>query len=130
MGVERSEQGAYPWRSLLDNGVVVANGTDAPVEDVSALASIYASVTRKRQDSGLEFFPEQSMTRYEALHSYTLGNAYAAFEENDKGSLTKGKLGDIVVLSSNLLTCPADDIPQTDIMMTIVGGEIKFEAEK
>lgn len=129
LGVERSEQGAYPWRSLLDNGVVVANGTDAPVEDVSALASIYASVTRKRQDSGLEFFPEQSMTRYEALHSYTLGNAYAAFEEQDKGSLTKGKLGDVVILSNNLLTCAADSIPQTKVMMTIVGGEVKYVKE-
>jgi len=126
LGVERSQQGAYPWRSLLDNGVVVANGTDAPVEDVSALASIYASVTRKRQDSGLEFFPEQSMTRYEALYSYTLGNAFAAFEEKDKGSLTKGKLGDVVVLSNNLLTCVADSIPTTRVMMTIVGGEVKF----
>jgi len=127
LGEERSRLGAYPWRSLLDAGVVVANGTDAPVEDVSALASIYASVTRKRQDTGLEFFPEQRMTRQEALYSYTLGNAYAAFEEESKGSLEVGKLGDIVVLSNNLLTCEADAIPTTEVMMTIVSGEIKFE---
>jgi len=129
LGVERSRLGAYPWRSLLDEGVIVANGTDAPVEDVSALASIYASVTRKRQDSGMEFFPEQSMTRPEALYSYTLGNAYAAFEEESKGSLEVGKLGDIVVLSNDLLTCEADSIPTTDVMMTIVGGEVKYEKE-
>jgi len=127
LGIERSQQGAYPWRSLLDAGVVVANGTDAPVEDVSALASIYASVTRKRQDTGMAFFPEQSMTREEALYSYTLGNAYAAFEEESKGSLEVGKLGDIVVLSNNLLTCAADAIPSTEVVMTIVGGEVKFE---
>lgn len=127
LGVERSKFGAYPWRSLLDAGVVVANGTDAPVEDVSALASIYASVTRKRQDTGLAFFPEQSMTREEALYSYTLGNAYAAFEEKDKGSLEVGKLGDIVVLSNNLLTCDAEAIPTTEVMMTIVDGVVKYE---
>ncbi len=127
LGVERSRLGAYPWRSLLDAGVVVANGTDAPVEDVSALASIYASVTRKRQDTGLEFFTEQSMTRPEALYSYTLGNAYAAFEEENKGSLEVGKLADIVVLSNDLLTCPAEEIPETEVMMTIVGGVVKYE---
>ena len=127
LGEERSRLGAYPWRSLLDAGVVVANGTDAPVEDVSALASIYASVTRKRQDTGLEFFPEQRMTRQEALYSYTLGNAYAAFEEESKGSLEVGKLGDIVVLSNNLLTCDADAIPTTEVLMTIVNGEVKYE---
>jgi len=127
LGVERSRLGAYPWRSLLDAGVVVANGTDAPVEDVSALASIYASVTRKRQDTGMEFFPEQSMTRSEALYSYTLGNAYAAFEEESKGSLEIGKLADIVVLSNDLLTCPAEEIPETEVMMTIVDGVVKYE---
>ena len=129
LGVERSRLGAYPWRSLLDAGVVVANGTDAPVEDVSALASIYASVTRKREDTGMEFFPEQSMTREEALYSYTLGNAYAAFEEENKGSLEVGKLADIVVLSNDLLTCPAEKIPATEVRMTIVDGEIKFKKE-
>jgi len=67
------------------------------------------------------------MTRQEALYSYTLGNAYAAFEEESKGSLEVGKLGDIVVLSNNLLTCEADAIPTTEVMMTIVSGEIKFE---
>ena len=130
LGVERSQQGAYPWRSLLDAGVVVANGTDAPVEDVSALASIYASVTRKRQDTGMEFFPEQSMTREEALYSYTLGNAYAGFEEKNKGSLETGKLADIVVLSNDLLTCPAEDIPKTEVVMTIVDGVVKYERDK
>lgn len=130
LGEERSRLGAYPWRSLLDAGVIVANGTDAPVEDVSALASIYASVTRKRQDTGMEFFPEQSMTRAEALYSYTLGNAYAAFEEESKGSLEVGKLGDIVVLSNDLLTCEAEAIPTTEVMMTIVNGVVKYEKGK
>ncbi len=125
LGRKRARYGAYPWRSLLDNGVIIANGTDAPVEDVSPIESFYASVTRRRPDNGMVFFPEQKMTREEAILSYTLGNAYAAFEENIKGSLEKGKLADIVVLSNDLLTCKDEDILQTDILMTIIGGEIK-----
>ncbi len=130
LGEERAKKGAYAWRSLLDNGVAIANGTDAPVEDVDPLICLYASVTRKRTDSDLVFFPEQSMTREEALHSYTLGNAYAAFEEKDKGSLEEGKLADIIVLSKNLLTCSDEDILETDVLYTIVGGAIKYEAKK
>ncbi|MFK8104539.1 MAG: amidohydrolase [Saprospiraceae bacterium] len=127
LGEERSRVGAYPWRSLLDKGVIIANGTDAPVEDLSALDCIYASVTRKRQDSGMEFFPEQRMTRAEAIHSYTLGNAYAAFEEKDKGSLTAGKLADIVVLSNDLLQCSDEEILSTQVLYTIIGGVIKYQ---
>ncbi|MDV7392208.1 amidohydrolase family protein, partial [Arthrospira platensis SPKY1] len=73
LGEGRARLGAYAWRSLLDQGVVIANGTDAPVEDVDPILNFYASVTRKRVDNGLEFFPEQRMTRTEALYSYTLG---------------------------------------------------------
>ena len=128
LGEERSRLGAYPWRSLLDNGVIIANGTDAPVEDISAIECFYASVTRKRSDNtGLEFFPEQRMTREEAIYSYTLGNAYAAFEENHKGSLIPGKLADIVVLSNDLITCSDEEILDTEILYTIVGGKIKYQ---
>ncbi len=130
LGEERARYGAYPWRSLLETGAVVMNGTDAPVEDVSALASYYASVTRKRADSGMEFFPEQKMTRAEAIYSYTMANAYGAFEENLKGSLTEGKLADIVVLSNDLLTCPEEDILDTQVHMTFVGGELKYSDER
>lgn len=129
LGEERARTGAYPWRSLLDAGAVVTNGTDAPVEDVSAIESFYATVTRKRADTGMAFFPEQRMTRAEAIHSYTLANAYAAFEENDKGSLEAGKLADIVVLSNDLLNCPDEAILETSIRMTIVGGKVKFKSE-
>lgn len=127
LGYTRSKYGAYPWRSLLDAGAVVLNGTDAPVEDVSALESFYASVTRKRADTGFDFFPEQAMTRAEAIHSYTLANAYGAFEENSKGSLEKGKLADMVVLSQDLANCADEDILKTEVLMTIVGGEVLFE---
>lgn len=129
LGYERARTGAYPWRSLLDAGVVVGNGTDAPVEDVSAMESFYASVTRKRADSEVAFFPEQCMTREEAIYSYTMANAFAAFEEKEKGSLEVGKFADMVVLSNNLLTCPDEDILKTKVLMTIVGGQIKYQAE-
>jgi len=127
LGVERSSQGAYPWRSLIDSGAKIANGTDAPVEDVNPLLSFYASVTRKRADSGMEFFTEQKMTRQEALHSYTLGNAYAGFEEQTKGSLEKDKLADIVILSNNLLECTDEEILSTKVLYTIVDGKIRFQ---
>ncbi len=129
LGEHRARTGAYAWRSLLDNGVIIANGTDAPVEDVSPIQSFYASVTRKRADTGMAFFTEQSMTRQEALHSYTLGNAYAAFEEKEKGSLTPGKLADIVILSNDLLSCPDEAILDTEVLYTIVGGEVKYQRD-
>ncbi|MFN0215779.1 MAG: amidohydrolase [Saprospiraceae bacterium] len=130
LGTERARTGAYAWRSLLDSGAHFANGTDAPVEDVNPLPCLYASVTRKRADTGLEFFPEQKMTREEALLSYTLWNAWAAFEEKEKGSLSPGKLADFVVLSKDLLHCAPEEILQVKVLKTIVGGKLKFEADK
>lgn len=127
LGEQRAREGAYPWRSLLDAGVIVTNGTDAPVEDVDPLESFYASVTRKRLDSGMEFFPEQAMTRAEAIHSYTLAPAYAAFEEDVKGSIEPGKYADLVVLSQDLLTCADEDIMKTQILLTIVDGLVKYD---
>lgn len=129
LGEERARNGAYAWRSLLDAGAVVTNGTDAPVEDVDPLASFYASITRKRVDTGQVFYAEQAMTRKEAVYAYTMANAYAAFEENDKGSLSIGKLADIVVLSQDLLNCSEEAILSTKILMTIVGGEVKYEMD-
>jgi len=123
LGNERSRQGAYPWRSLLDRGVLIANGTDAPVEDVSPIECFYASVTRKRIDNGFSFFPEQRMTRAEAIYSYTLGNAYAAFEEKIKGSLEPGKVADIIVLSNDLINCTDEEILTTTIQKVMVAGK-------
>ena len=126
LGHRRAQQGAYVWRSLLDSGAVVTNGTDAPVELINPLESFYASVTR-RLPSGVTFFPEQCMTRAEALRSYTLDAAYAAFEEDLKGSLSSGKLADIVVLSRDILNCPEEEILQAKVDYTIVGGKVRFE---
>jgi hypothetical protein len=125
LGARRAEEGAYVWRKLLQSGAVVVNGTDAPVEDVSPLASFYASVTRRLKD-GASFFPEERMSRQEALLSYTLQAAYAAFEEPLKGSLEPGKLADITVLSRDILTVPEEEILSTEVVYTIVGGKIAY----
>ncbi|MCB0522304.1 MAG: amidohydrolase [Lewinellaceae bacterium] len=129
LGEERARKGAYPWHSLLAAGAVVGNGTDVPVEDISPIECFYASVTRRRHqptDTGLELFPEQKMTRAEAIRSYTLSNAYAAFEDEWKGSLTPGKVADIVVLSNDLLKCTDGEILGTKVVMVMVGGVVKF----
>jgi predicted amidohydrolase YtcJ len=125
LGPHRAEQGAYIWRTLLLAGARIANGTDAPVEDINPLASFYASVTRRTAD-GTVFYPDQRMTRLEALRSYTIDAAYAAFDDDIKGSLTPGKLADITVLSRDIMTIPEDQIPSTEVLYTIVGGRVEF----
>jgi predicted amidohydrolase YtcJ len=125
LGAERAETGAYMWSDLIDSGAVVTNGTDAPVEDISAIASYYASVSRRTAD-GEVFFADQRMTREEALRSYTIWAAYSAFEEQLKGSLEIGKLADITVLSQDILTIPEEDILSTQVDYTIVGGEVRY----
>ncbi len=127
LGEKRAEEGAYIWRKLLDAGTIVCNGTDAPVEDVSPIRCFYASVTRRLPD-GTRFFPRQCMTREEALLSYTLHAAYAAFEENIKGSLVPGKLADITVLSKDILTVPEEEIQEVAVVVTIVGGKIRYRS--
>lgn len=128
LGLRRAEQGAYVWRSLLDSGAVVINGTDTPVEDVNPLECYYSSVTRKLP-SGTAFFPKQCMTREEALRSYTRDCAYAAFEEDLKGTLSPGKLADLVVLSQDITSCPEAEILKTKVVYTIVGGKVLYAGE-
>lgn len=126
LGTERARSGAYPWRDLLDAGAVVTNGTDAPVEDVSPIESFYASVTRAREDGRAVFFPEQSMTREEALHSYTAAAAYSAFQEDERGKLAPGMKADFVLLSNDLLNCADDEILATEVLSTYVEGKKEF----
>jgi predicted amidohydrolase YtcJ len=129
LGEGRAEEGAYVWQKLMKSGAVVVNGTDAPVEDVDPLASYYASVSRKLKD-GTVFFPDQRMSRMEALKSYTIHGAYAAFEEAIKGSLEPGKLADVTVLSKDILTIPEDSIPTAHVAYTIVGGQVKYRRDQ
>lgn len=126
LGPERAESGAYMWRDLLDSNAVVCNGTDTPVEPISPIASFHASVTRRMQ-TGETFYPEQAMTREEALRSYTLDCAYASFMEDLTGSLTPGKYADIVVLDRNIMEVPDEEIQDAQVDLTIVGGEIRWE---
>jgi predicted amidohydrolase YtcJ len=125
LGEKRAEEGAYVWQKLMKSGAIVSNGTDAPVEDVDPIASYYASVTRKLDD-GRRFYPDQAMSRMEALKSYTWNAAYAAFEEDIKGSLAPGKLADVTVLSKDILTVPEDEIRSARVVYTIVGGRVMY----
>jgi predicted amidohydrolase YtcJ len=125
LGPQRAGEGAYVWQKLMTSGAVVSNGTDAPVEDVSPIASYYATVSRRLAD-GSAFYPDQRMSRLEALKSYTINAAYAAFEEESKGTLKVGKYADVVVLSKDILEVAEAEIPATQVTYTIVAGKVKF----
>jgi predicted amidohydrolase YtcJ len=120
-------RGAYAWRSLLDTGVVIAGGSDFPVEDPNPFHGLYASVTRRPlsgEDMGWQ--PEQRMTRAEAMRSFTVWNAYAAHQEAELGTLEPGKRADLVVLSEDVFTCPEERIKDITPVLTMVGGEVVY----
>jgi len=126
LGEKRAKEHGYLYQSMFQTGAVVINGTDPPVEDINPITNFYCSVSRKMTD-GSVFFPEQRMTRQQALESYTTNCAYSAFEEDIKGSLTPGKLADVTVFSKDIMTIPEDEILNTEVVYTIIGGEIKNE---
>jgi predicted amidohydrolase YtcJ len=129
LGEARVKEGAYAWRNLLDAGARIANGTDAPVEDVSPIQNFHATVTR--QDAGglppSGFDPDQKLTRAEALRTMTLDAAYASFAEDEKGSIEVGKRADLVVLSQDILAVPDDALMRTEVLVTIVDGKVLHE---
>ena len=129
LGRKRILESAYVWRDLIDHGAVIVNGTDVPVEPIDPLASFYASVTRKTlkgvPNNGYE--PKQKMTRLEALKSYTINAAYAAFEEKIKGSIEIGKYADFTVLSKNIITIPENQLLNTKVLYTIINGKIEYK---
>ncbi|MFC5626093.1 amidohydrolase [Algoriphagus winogradskyi] len=129
LGEKRIIDGAYVWQKLMQSGAVVTNGTDAPVEPVDPIPSFYASVTRKTlqglPDGGYE--GDQKMTRSEALKSYTLDGAFAEFEEDFKGSIEVGKAADFTVFDKNIMEVPEDDILNTKVAMTVVGGKVVYK---
>ena len=129
LGPKRAEEGAYVWQKLMKSGAIIANGTDAPVEDVDPIPSFYASVSRRAKD-GTVFFPDQRMSRMEALKSYTINAAFAGFDDAIKGSLRRGKLADITVFSKDLMTMPEDQIPSAQVLYTIVGGKVQYTATR
>jgi predicted amidohydrolase YtcJ len=129
LGPKRAEEGAYVWQKLMKSGALIANGTDAPVEDINPIPSFYASVSRRAGD-GSVFYPDQRMSRMEALKSYTINAAYAGFEDGIKGSLRVGKLADITVFSKDLMTVPEDQIPSATVLYTVVGGKVQYSSPR
>lgn len=118
--------GAYAWRSLLDAGAVLAFGSDSPVEDLSAIKGIHAAVTRRRADGSPGpdgWYPEQRLTVAEAVYAYTAGAAYASGEEAIKGTLSPGKLADLVVLSQDIFAIDPMAILETEIVATMFDAE-------
>ncbi len=128
LGKQRIVDSAYPWQKLYQSGALIINGTDAPVEPINPLPSFYASVSRKTLNKtpagGYE--PGEKMSRDLALRSYTINGAYAAFEENLKGSIEVGKLADLTVLDKDIMTIDEDEILDTKVEMTIIGGKIVY----
>ena len=121
--------GAYAWRSLLNTGVVVPNGSDFPVEAVNPLLSFHSAVSRQDADNwpAAGWMPEQRMTRDEALKSMTIWPAYAGFQESTMGSLAPGKLADFVVLDRDIMTVPDRDILGAAVLATYIGGKAVYE---
>jgi predicted amidohydrolase YtcJ len=121
--------GAYAWRSLLDSGAVLAFGSDSPVEDLNVLKGIHAAVTRRRANgypSPEGWYPEQSISVTEAVYAFTAGAAYASGEESIKGTLSPGKLADLVVLSQDIFAIDPMSILDTEVVATMFNGDFVY----
>jgi predicted amidohydrolase YtcJ len=130
IGMDRVREGLYVWRKLLASGATIVNGTDTPVEDVDPIRNFYASVTRQDENGNPPggFDPDQKMTREEALRSYTVDAAFAAFQEKTSGSIELGKRADLTVLSRDILTVPDREILKAEVLYTIVDGRVRYQA--
>ena len=130
LGMDRLA-GAYAWKTLLENGTVIAGGSDAPVEVGSPLIEFYAAVARKslKGESGEGWHPEQALSRQQALALFTSAAAFASFQEDDLGTIEPGKLADFTVFDRDLMTVPEAEILQAKALMTMIGGEIVWRAE-
>lgn len=130
LGPERIK-GAYAWRRLLDTGARLAWGSDFPVEQVAPLLGFYAAVTRQDLKGWPEggWYPGERLTRAETLKAFTLDAAYAAFQENELGSLEPGKRADFVVLSADIMTVPVPEIPETRVLSTWLDGQMVYETD-
>jgi len=122
-------QYTYAFKSLLEKGAVLACGSDWTVAPLDPIGGIYAAVTRQTLDGKHPegWFPEQKISLEEAVKGYTLNGAYAEFSENMKGSVEKGKVADLVVLSRNIFKIPPDEIQKTEVKMTILNGKIIYK---
>ncbi len=130
IGPERL-RGGYAWRSLIDSGSIIAGGSDAPVEVGDPRIEFYAAVTRKDLSgfSGEHWYPEEKVTRQEALKMFTIWPAYAAFQEEMTGSLEVGKAADFTILETDIMTSAPEDILTAKVAMTIVGGKQVYKGK-
>jgi predicted amidohydrolase YtcJ len=128
LGMDRLK-GAYAWQSFIKSGVVVPGGSDAPVERGEPMIEFYAAVARKDQKgfSTEGWHPEEAVSREQALKMFTVWPAYAAFEEQLHGTIERGKLADLTILSADIMTIPELEILKTQCVMTVINGEIVFE---
>ena len=127
LGPERAAY-SYAWKAFLQAGVVLAFGTDYPVEPVTPFRGLYAAVTRANEAGTKTYFPKDALTRTQALYAYTQGSAYAEFAEKHKGKLTPGFDADLIVLDRNLLTVDAPKILKTRVLETVVAGKTVYRA--
>ncbi|MEG2421689.1 MAG: amidohydrolase family protein, partial [Oscillospiraceae bacterium] len=127
IGAERMK-GAYAWRTVIDKGSIIVGGSDADVELVNPYHGLYAGVTRQSRNGDPDggWYPNQKVTREEALKSFTLWAAYGQFAEKLQGSLEVGKLADFVVIDRDYMTCPENDIKDIQALMTVSGGEVVY----
>jgi predicted amidohydrolase YtcJ len=131
IGSARAQEGAYVWQRLIKSGVVLANGSDFPVEEPNPMLGFYAAITRQDptgQPRG-GWLPDERLSREETLRSFTWNAAYAAHAEKDLGSLEVGKLADMVLLDKNVMTIDPKDILTTHVVLTIIGGEVVYEGK-
>ena len=129
IGIPRTA-GAYAWQTLIKSGAIIAGGSDAPVERGEPMIEFYAAVARKdiRGFSGDGWHPEEKVTREQALKMFTIWPAFAAFEEKLRGSIEVGKLADLTILSADIMKIPEAEILKTRCVMTVINGEIVYEA--
>ncbi|HET9410197.1 MAG TPA: amidohydrolase [Candidatus Sulfotelmatobacter sp.] len=120
---------SYAWATFLNKGVLLAFGTDYPVEPVTPFRGLYAAITRKSEDGKQEYFPEQKLTIDQAIAAYTSGAAFAEFEEKEKGKLTPGMLADFIVLDRDITSAAPDKVLSSKVLRTVVGGKTVFEAK-
>jgi len=127
LGPERAKY-AYAWKSFLDAGVVLAFGTDYPVEPITPFRGMYCAVTRMNEAGTKTYFPEEKLTIWQAIYAYTRGSAYAEFAENNKGKLTKGYFADFIVLDRDITSVAPPEILKTQVLRTVVNGQTVYQA--
>lgn len=128
LGPERAKT-SYAWKQFLDNGVVLAFGTDYPVEPISPFRGLYAAITRKNEAGTKEYYPEQKISIDQAIAAYTTGAAYAEFMEKEKGRLAPGFLADFIVLDHDIAKAAPQDVLHTKVLRTVVGGKTVYQMQ-